>query len=1300
MAAGKQAARRVTQAGHWVARGPQLVRRFWEALGPGVITGAADDDPSGIATYSVAGAQFGMGLLWTACLTWPLMAAVQTMCARIGMVTGRGLMAGLRKKFPRRVLIAVAAALLAANTINIGADLSGMADAAELLTGVNSHLWVVIFGVGIGVATIRLRYGVIARVLKWLALVLFVYVIDAFHIGPPWGLVLRAGFVPSWPQGATGWATLVAILGTTISPYLFFWQASQEVEEEKALGRHSLVARRGATSTELLRRKFDVGIGTFFSNLVMFFIILTTALTLHQHGLTNLETSKQVAQALEPLAGRYATLLYTAGIIGTGLLAIPTLSGSAAYALAETFGCRQGIDSDFKHAPAFYAVVAVAMGLGMAMDFAQVSPVKALYWTAVINGLLAPFLFGGNPARCVRPSPDAGAAELAPGPYSGRPHNGGDVRRRDRHVRALAAGASRYPRYAPYLMARRRPQSRIIGQSSPAWRYPMKTFDPGPPRSTGLAGRESYPPHHLPDAEGPLAFQRRVPRVAAAIAVLLGLAVQLGWALDITTLKSILPFLSSMKPNTSACFIVAGIGLWYSATLKAGPLRTWVASFCAVVVGLVGLLTSAQYALGRDLGIDRLLWLESPGTPGTSSPGHMGLNTAIAFALLAAAMLAKQRPTPRVLRLGDACSGAVFLLALVALLGYAYSVWSLTGIASYTQMAVHTAVAFLALSIGMVALAPWGPAMSLAASSGPGGMLLRRLLPSYSLILVLVGWLRLLGQTAGLYGLHAGLAGLVATNIILFGAATVWTAVAIDRIAVQRQKAELALRRASEQLTQVIASSPAILYTLRVKGNTLVPAWISDNITSILGYNVTEALEPDWWATHLHPDDRAAMTAGVPSLLNAGHLTLEYRWLRKDGVVLWIRDQARVVRDTDGQVQQIVGAWMDVTERHVVEEQLLQAQKMESIGRLAGGVAHDFNNLLTVITATIDLVLEDLREGDPCRPDLLEIRRAAERAATLTRQLLAFSRKQIFEPRVLNLNALLPGTETMLRRLIGENIALVIAPADPLGNVRADPAQLEQVIMNLVVNSRDAMPKGGTLTIETGNVVLDEEYARKHATVTPGDYVMLAVSDTGMGMNSATCQRAFEPFFTTKGPDRGTGLGLSTVYGIVKQSGGNIWLYSEPGVGTTFKIYLPLVIEQVSEVSVAPVAGPARGTETILLVEDDPSLRQVVKRTLEAAGYAVVAAGTPWEALQIAERHDGPIHLLLTDIVMPEIQGPEMAALLTHARPGMRVLYMSGYSEHTITHNGILDPSTHLLSKPFEIAALGRKVRQVLDADA
>jgi NRAMP (natural resistance-associated macrophage protein)-like metal ion transporter len=372
-----------------------FICRFFSLLGPGLITGAADDDPSGVATYSIAGAQMGTSLLWTAFVTWPFMGCVQFMCARIGMVTGRGLGSALGLKFPRWLLVLASLGLLTANTINVGADLSGMADAGEMLTGFNSHIFVVLFGVGIGLATIYFRYYQIAMILKWLALFLFAYVIAAFVIGPDWRTVLHDTFVPSWPKGHNAWQNLVAILGTTISPYLFYWQSSQEVEHEKAKGRRMLVQREGATKREIIDRKLDVGIGTFFSNLVMYFIILTTALTLHAHGMKDIETSKQAAEALKPLAGSLAYTLYTVGLIGVGLLAIPTLTGSAAYAFAETFKWREGLDERVEGARYFYGVVILSTVLGIAMDFLDVNPVKALFWTAIINGLLAPFLLTG-----------------------------------------------------------------------------------------------------------------------------------------------------------------------------------------------------------------------------------------------------------------------------------------------------------------------------------------------------------------------------------------------------------------------------------------------------------------------------------------------------------------------------------------------------------------------------------------------------------------------------------------------------------------------------------------------------------------------------------------------------------------------------------------------------------------------------------------------------------------------------------------------------------------------------------------
>jgi CheY-like chemotaxis protein len=361
-------------------------------------------------------------------------------------------------------------------------------------------------------------------------------------------------------------------------------------------------------------------------------------------------------------------------------------------------------------------------------------------------------------------------------------------------------------------------------------------------------------------------------------------------------------------------------------------------------------------------------------------------------------------------------------------------------------------------------------------------------------------------------------------------------------------------------------------------------------------------------------------------------------------------------------------------------------------------VAHDFNNLLSVILSYTTFALEALHEGDPLGGDLLEVKRAGERAATLTRQLLAFSRKQVLQPVALDLNQIANGIENMLRRIIGEDIDFLQVLAPDLGLTLADPGQIEQVLMNLVVNARDAMPEGGKLTIETSNVEIDEEYAAGHVAVKPGSYVQIAVTDTGCGMDEQTRSRIFEPFFTTKEKGKGTGLGLSTVYGIVKQSGGHVWVYSEPGQGTTFKVYLPRAHSLAKPVlkelppSVHPVGG-----ETILVVEDEEALRNVAKRILGAAGYTVLTAANGGEALLTCEQHPTEIHLVLTDVVMPKMSGRVFVERLAKVRPGIRVLYMSGYTDDAIVHHGVLDAGTHFLGKPFTSADLTRKVREALD---
>jgi PAS domain S-box-containing protein len=423
-------------------------------------------------------------------------------------------------------------------------------------------------------------------------------------------------------------------------------------------------------------------------------------------------------------------------------------------------------------------------------------------------------------------------------------------------------------------------------------------------------------------------------------------------------------------------------------------------------------------------------------------------------------------------------------------------------------------------------------------------------------------------------------------------------------------------------------------------------------------------------------------------------------WKRKDATTTLVRISGRSVSNgpEGGVVFELFAE--DVTERRVLEQQLRQSQKMEAVGRLAGGIAHDFNNLLMVISGYSEFLLERLGAEPQLRSPAQEIASAAERASSLTRQLLAFSRKQMLAPRIVNLNDVATENIKMLTRMIGEDIDLVMVPGPNLWPVRADAGQIEQVIMNLAVNARDAMPSGGKLTIETSNVTLDEDSARARAPLPAGDYVMVAISDTGDGMDNETQSHIFEPFFTTKGT-KGTGLGLSTVYGIIKQSGGYIWVHSLLGRGTTFKIYLPRVESTGQAAHVAAPVDYRRvepGTETILLVEDESNLRYLARQYLEKQGYKVIEAADGAVAMQIAVAHDKVIHLLLTDVIMPGMNGRELAQRICEIRPNVKVLYMSGYTENVIGHDGTLDAGVRLLQKPFNLRDLKSIVREVLDA--
>jgi two-component system cell cycle sensor histidine kinase/response regulator CckA len=525
-------------------------------------------------------------------------------------------------------------------------------------------------------------------------------------------------------------------------------------------------------------------------------------------------------------------------------------------------------------------------------------------------------------------------------------------------------------------------------------------------------------------------------------------------------------------------------------------------------------------------------------------------------------------------------------------------------------------------------------------------------------------------------------------------------------IAIEHDRAKAELRAAETRYRTLVERLPAVTYIAELGAG---GPWhyVSPQIESMLGFPPAEWLsDPMNWMNHIHPDDREIALAAEKLFQETHELfQAEYRMFARDGRLVWFRDEG-VLLQTDGQVLLMQGVLYDITERKRLEDQLRHSQKMEAVGQLAGGVAHDFNNLLMVIQAHNEHVRDRLGPDDPARKDALEIESAVTRAAALTSQLLAFSRKQVLRPKVLDLNAVLNDVAKMLHRLIGGNIEVKVAPAASLGRVKADPGQMEQVILNLAVNSRDAMPDGGTLTIETRDVELDESDSRNHEGAPPGKYVMLAVSDTGSGMDMETQAHMFEPFYTTKAPGKGTGLGLATVYGVVKQSDGWIWVDSEPGRGTTFKIHLPRVedyegrdvpVEKQMAFKSPPSLAVLKGTETVLVVEDQDGIREIVKESLRRNGYKVLIAVDGNEALQMSNSYADPIHLLITDLVMPNIGGRELAQRLTPLRPQMKVLFMSGYSEHAADGDE-LDSSATVLQKPFSLDALVRNVRRVLDA--
>jgi PAS domain S-box-containing protein len=517
--------------------------------------------------------------------------------------------------------------------------------------------------------------------------------------------------------------------------------------------------------------------------------------------------------------------------------------------------------------------------------------------------------------------------------------------------------------------------------------------------------------------------------------------------------------------------------------------------------------------------------------------------------------------------------------------------------------------------------------------------------------------------------------------------------IGVSRDITERKRAEALLRAAEERYRSIIQNAVYGIYLSSPEGKFIE---VNPALVRMLGYDSAQELMAVDIVNDIYvdKDERARL---VNHHRDSKSLDgIEVRWKRKDGRVIDVRLSGAFLRDESGQNKGVEVIVEDITERKLLEEQLRQSQKMEAIGRLAGGVAHDFNNLLTAINGYAEVVLMQLTQNNLLYKDIEEIRKAGQRAASLTNQLLAFSRRQIIQPRVLNINSVINDSLKMLRRLIGEDIELLTSLSPEAKRIKADPGQIEQVIMNLAINARDAMPQGGRLTIETRNVYLDEGFARKHSGARLGRYVMLAISDTGCGMNQETRLRVFEPFFTTKDVGKGTGLGLSTVYGIVKQSGGHIQVESQVGAGAVFRIYLPMVDQEAEEQSSKPAASSnLTGSETILIVEDEESVRKLARIILTVQGYTVIEAASGPEALEMVRK--SPVDLLITDVVMPQMSGRELAERFSREHPTMKVLYISGYLDEVMGHHGVIDTGLPLLTKPFSPEALTEKVRVVLD---
>ena len=841
-------------------------------------------------------------------------------------------------------------------------------------------------------------------------------------------------------------------------------------------------------------------------------------------------------------------------------------------------------------------------------------------------------------------------------------------------------------------------------------------------------------------------YAARLPQTAGVFVLVAAAAVLTGWALDSAGLETLFFGSVTIKPNTASALAMGASGLLLFHRAREGDrIRRGGAMAATAICVLIGLFTLLEYVTGKSFGIDELVFQVPRDANLTATPGRMAAVTASALVFVGTGIVFVSRRTSRSRRLARPLLAAAIALPLTAILGYAYGTIPTSGLGQGIQIAVPTAVCLIVLTVGALALDLEHGWMSVLVSSEPGGVLARRLLPFAFLVPLLLGALRAFGQWSGEFSVATQAAIVAVLTMLAFGVVIWRTAAVVNAADRKRQEAERARvelsflgvelahqEEAARTRADAERSSRGIAEAARERAERAV----AEKAEALALLEVILATAPVGFALFdrdhrfLRVNRKLAELSGAEP---AAHLGLTARELvpaigdRVHDVIQRVVETSEPVLGvdlvlpasddaaSDRGYRHLVGSFYpvhdrnekpfavgaivsDTTEQRLLEEQLAQSQKMEAVGQLAGGIAHDFNNLLTVITVYSSLLLEDLASNSAQRADVQEIRVAAERATVLTGQLLAFSRKEAVQPSKIGINSLVRNVERMLQRLIGDDIEITTNLHSDLPLVLADAGQLEQVLINLAVNARDAMPNGGRLSISTELVHLGRISPGGRVRKAPGEYAMLAVADTGHGMTREVQERLFEPFFTTKEPGKGTGLGLATVYGIVKRAGGEVCVYSELAHGTVFKVYFPVAGETAEAVDAGDAAVEVRGgTETILVADDDPGIRALTERILNGFGYSVLLARNGIEALEIVQRHNGLISLVLTDVVMPEMSGRPLVERLMQSHPEVKILFMSGYPNDEVVRRGILDGLMAFIQKPFAPDDLALKVREVLD---